>query len=403
MDICKKHSGQTLQCLSAFPWFYIFTFLGIFFCTLFNGCRETPVYNIGFMGPLSGKDSSYGIPQAKAAEMAFEEFKKRQEENGYQVRLIIKDTEGDPELGVKLAEEMLKEDKIVALLGPSLSRVAMPVADSLLRAQVPMISGSATNTKLTTKSPYIFRTIVSDSLQAKVLGSYIANILNYDNMAILYTNDNYSISLAQDVGKKYELAGGKITLSLEAERDKIQYRDELKLLRDTQPKALFLPNYIEDTVTILQDIQEISWGINVISGETFYIDDLFATLGDLGEGVIFISSVIPELPESINFKNRFQELYGMEPDSYSYNTYDAANIVLGAIRSAHEMEFASINGSSIRKYIQKTKNYSGVSGKINFDNSGDVLKAVTLMQVQGKSFKTLGHLTVIDEQLILLP
>ena len=123
----------------------------------------------------------------------------------------------------------------------------MPVADSLLRAQVPMISGSATNPKLTTKSPYIFRTIVSNSLQNKVLGSYIANILNYDNMAILYTNDNYSISFARDIEETYELASGTITLSLEPNAIKYNIEMNWRLLRETQPEALFLPNLMTNT------------------------------------------------------------------------------------------------------------------------------------------------------------
>ena len=62
-------------------------------------------------------------------------------------------------------------------------------------------------------------------------------------------------------------------------------------------------------------------------------------------------------------------------------------------------KFSSINGSSIRKYIQKIKNNPGASGEIIFDKSGALLKAVTLVQVQGKSFKTLGHLTVMTNSL----
>ena len=396
MTISKKYLGPILTFFAAFCLLFMLAFL--------NGCRKTPVYNIGFMGPLGGDKSSYDSSvQAKAVEMAVKEFNTLQEEHGYRIGLIVKDSKGDPEVAVKAAEKILQEDKIVALLGPFYSNVAFKVADLLLRNQVPMMSGSAVNSKLTAKSAYIFRTIVSNWMQSMVLGPYVANILGHDSTAILYTKDKYSTSLAQDFESRYELAGGRITLSLGAERKQTGYRDELERLRDTRPEALFLPNIMADTLTMLKNLREIGWNVPVISGSAFHTDNFFATVGNLAEGVTFSTSLIPQSPVTIEFRERFQALYGMEPDNFTYNIYDATNIVLGAIHSALEASSTFINGSSVCQYIQKTKNYPGVSGTINFNESGDVLKGFTLMQVQGKSFKSLGNFTVSGDQVIMLP
>ena len=399
MIIFKKYSKRILACFVSFCLLFILVSL--------NGCQKTPVYNIGFMGPLSGAGSNYGILQAKAVEMAVAEFNTLKKVHGYRVGLIIKDSEGDPEVAVKAVEKMLQEDKIVALLGPGFPRVAFKVANLLLRAQVPMISGSAANTDLTAKSPYIFLTINNSQLHSMVLGPYVANILGHGSMAILHYSNAQSVSalLAQDLAHRYELAGGKVTLSLGTEHQKTGYRDELERLRGTRPEALFLPNIMADNLTMLENLREMGWDVPVISIDLggFNFDELLETEVNLAGGVIFSASLIPQSPVKIEFRKRFQALYGMEPDNFTYNIYDAANIVLGAIKRAHETELTPINGSSIRKYIQKTRNYPGVSGKINFDQSGNVLKAVTLMQVQGKSLVTLGNFTVSGEQVIMLP
>ena len=280
MNILKKYSKLILACFVSFCLLFILAFL--------NGCQKMSVYNIGFMGPLSGAGSNHGILQAKAVEMAVAEFNILQEVHGYRVGLIIKDSEGDPEVAVKAAEKMLQEDKIVALLGPGFPSVALKVADLLLRAQVPMISGSAANLELTAKSPYIFLTINNSQLHSMVLGPYVANILGHGSMAILHYSDTQSVSalLAQDLAQRYELAGGKITLSLETERQKTGYRDELERLRGTRPEALFLPNLIADTLTMLQDLREMGWDVPVISIDMggFNSDELIETLGNLVGG-----------------------------------------------------------------------------------------------------------------------
>ena len=127
-------------------------------------------------------------------------------------------------------------------------------------------------------------------------------------------------------------------------------------------------------------------------------------MGDLGEGVIFSSYLPPQSPARIKFSQRFQTLYGIKPGILASDIYDATNIVLKSIHIAHNDKINLFNGALIRHYIQGTKNYPGVSGTITFNQSGDVVsKRVTLLQVQGKSFKTMGNFTVIDNQLILLP
>ena len=239
MIIFKKYPRCILNGSIAFCLFLILI--------LINGCRKTTVYHIGFMGPLNSGEAAYdsiGVIQSKAVEMAVADFNTEQEVHGYQIELIVKDSKGDPEFAVKATKEMLQEDKILALLGPLYSSVALKVSDPLLRAQVPMVSAAAAYSQLTAKSRYIFRTGVSNLMYAKVLGPYIVNILNHRSMAILYTNNIYSMPLAQDVAKVYERAGGKITLSLRTERKRKEYRDELERLRLTRPESLFLPTQL---------------------------------------------------------------------------------------------------------------------------------------------------------------
>ena len=119
-----------------------------------------------------------------------------------------------------------------------------------------------------------------------------------------------------------------------------------------------------------------------LSVNSFYDPKLLEIAGDSAEGAIFTYPIYdPKSKEPIiqEFVQKFKAKYGKEPDAFAVQGYDAMNIVASAI------EKAGYTSDKIQKAMAKIKDFSGVGGKMTFDENGDVVKPLRLMTVtQGK-------------------
>ena len=269
---------------------------------LFNCAREKEV-KIGFIGPMTGDYANYGQLQSKSAQLAVENFNTKEGGiAGKPVKLIIEDTQGKVEKGSAAAQKLINVDKINALVGPVFSSVALAVAQDFQNAKVPVIAASATAVEFTEKGDYIFRTVPSDSLQSSVLGPYIAQELGFTEIAILYTKNDYSQSLAESVTQSFQRFGGEVLLSLGAPEGTKDFRTQLTQIKDTAPQAIFLPNFIAECAQIIKQLNEMGSEIPIISADGFNNNEIFNLVGDLANGVIFSASPSSSSAEALHSK-----------------------------------------------------------------------------------------------------
>ena len=133
---------------------------------------------IGYIGDLSGNDAYVGIPPQLFLQDYFDEINENGGIMGKKVKLVAYDMQPDNAVDGSLAcNRLVNEDKAIAIIGPSSSSAAIPMADICDAAHVPFIATSATNEKVTiaedgTLHPYAFRVCFIDSYQGTALAKY---------------------------------------------------------------------------------------------------------------------------------------------------------------------------------------------------------------------------------------
>ena len=379
---------------------FLISLLSIFTTVACTQDSKQKKIKIGFIGPMTGDYANYGQLQSKAAQLALNDFNKN--EGGIadvSIELVVEDSQGKVEKGSTATQKLINVDKITGLVGPVFSGVALGVAPDFQNAKIPVIAGSATNPDLTGIGDYIFRTVPSDALQSAVLGPYIAQELGYMTMAIIFTNNDYSQSLAESVTKTYEIAGGKVLLSLGAPEGTKDFRTQLTQIKDIAPEAIFLPNYVAECAQIIKQMYEIGLDIPIISADGFSNTEIHNLIGEQANGVIFSASPSNETEKAISFRKAYNAEFGVDPDDFSANIYDATTILLRAMKDNYNEKSKMIDGESLRNDIQNTQNFAGVSGNIEFAANGDVKKGIAIKSVIEGQFETIGLYTVESGQL----
>jgi branched-chain amino acid transport system substrate-binding protein len=385
-------------------------FIGLIFVAglVFAGGQQEQQVKIGFIGPLTGDYANYGNLQSQAVQLAIDARNEAGGIGGNEIVLISEDSEADVARGNAAIEKLASVDQIDALVGGVFSTVSLAIAPRAQTEQIVMISGSATHPDLTGNGDYIFRTIASDALQGRVFGEYVYEELGFEEVAILYTRNDYSQGLTNVFTETFESAGGSVVATesgIQGDRD---FRTQLTTIRAENPDAIFLPNYVAEIAQVLEQAEQLGIDATMLSADGFSNPEIFDLAGPLTNGVIFSGPPADEAGaggKAEAFEEEYTERFGVGPDSFSYNAYDAANIILDAIQHAYDQANEAqqaeleLDPTAIRDYVAGIEGYSGVSGTITFAESGDVVKNIGIFEVQNQEFQQTGVYTVVDGQL----
>lgn len=194
---------------------------------------------VGAVLPMSGKYKAFGETTMRGLQLALK---------GSDIELVVKDTQGDPNMTAKLVEQLAFEEGVIAIVGPLLSDDAKRAALVAEELQVPLITLSRAE-DLTTIGPHIFRTMVTNSQQAEALADYAMGTLGYKTFAILHPNTAFGQELSSEFWNAIEKRGGQIRGVESYNHDQKTFTEEAKKLAGRY--------YLEDRGDYYEKIREI--------------------------------------------------------------------------------------------------------------------------------------------------
>src|SRR6185503_3548225 len=121
-------------------------------------------------------------------------------------KMMSEDDQADPKVGTTVAQKLV-DAKVAAVVGHLNSGVTIPASEIYNKAGIPVISGSATNPKLTERGlKTVFRTVGRDDQQGPAIAQYIAGQLKAKKVAIVDDKTAYGEGLATEVEKALRAA-----------------------------------------------------------------------------------------------------------------------------------------------------------------------------------------------------
>lgn len=347
---------------------------------------------IGWIGPLSGANKTYGESAKRGVELALEEA-------GYKVgdltvELIAGDDRSDATEAVNLATKMMTQDGVAAIIGPVTSGPAIAVSALTDTYKIPMITATATAPKVTvnddgTRKPFVFRACFINPFQGQAAANFAVEQLGVKRAAVFYDKGNdYTIGLAEAFRETFEAGGGEVIAWQSYSTDDTDFSAIMTNVAALNPDVLYLPDYYGRVSLIAKAAQDKGIDVPMLGGDGWDSPDLdFETLAG---GYFTAHYSDQDQREAVqNFATKFQERYGEKPDSFAALGYDAAKLLLGAIERA-----GSTDGEAIRAALQSTQNFPAVGGQLAFDEWGNPIKSAVLLQVQADgSYK---YITNVD-------
>lgn len=336
---------------------------------------------IGEYGSLTGTTATFGISTKNGIDMAVDEVNKAGGLLGKKVRVVVEDDQGKPEEAQTVVTKLINRDKVVALLGEVASSNSMAAAPAAQQAGIPMISPSSTNSQVTEVGDYIFRVCFIDPFQGLVMAKFAADTLKVKNVAILRDiKSDYSVGLADVFVENFKKMGGTIVADESYTAGDTDFSAQLTSMKAKKPEAIFLPGYYTEVGLVARQAKKGGLTIPLLGGDGWDSPRLIEIGGKDLDGSYFSNhySVDDPSPAIQKFVAEYKARYGAVPDALAGLGYDSAMVLFDAIRRSNSTE-----GAKIRDAIASTKDFPGVTGKINIDQYRNAVKPAVVLQVKG--------------------
>jgi branched-chain amino acid transport system substrate-binding protein len=165
--------------------------------------------SIGIEAPLTGQVAVLGQEQLAFAQLAVAADNSA---NGTNITIVQGDTQLQPAQATTVTQQFVSNSKIVGVVGPAGSQEVEAVGPLFGRAGLAFITGSATNSALTTsgKNPTFFRVVSRDDVQGPQDAHYIINHLHPKSLMIVDDQEAYSTGLVAAMTPIFKAAGIKV-------------------------------------------------------------------------------------------------------------------------------------------------------------------------------------------------
>ena len=327
---------------------------------------------IGVIFSLSGNDARYGNPQQQGLLFAVDEIN----DSGYlgdaSLIPLIEDGGSTTDSARQAITNLVRDDSVVAVIGPTLSSQAFAADPYAAEAGVPILSVSNTASDVTVMNDdddmdrYIFRNSLPETEVIPETVAVSVENLDIQTAAILYGNDDEFTTDSYNIFvDALRSEGVQIVAEQTFTRRSSDFSGQLNTLLATSPDVLVVSALLSEAVPIVTQARSLGYSGPIIGGDGFNSSAFLSDAGNAGNNVIVGSSWNHNASGVVNeaFVAAYDDAYGGAPDQFAAQAYTGTWLLATAVRCAN-----SDNPDDIRQALAAIEDFDSPLGEFSFDN-----------------------------------
>ncbi len=292
-------------------------------------------FKIGVIGPLTGPAAAYGIAVENGVDLAVKEINAAGGVNGAMLEVNSQDDEHDPEKSVN-AYNTLKDWEMQMLVGAVTSKPCIAVATESANDNLFQITPSGSAVECAAPEN-VFRVCFADPAQGTASAQYISEHKLGTKIAIIYdSSTEYSAGIresfvAEAANQNLEIVADE-AFTADTNTD---FSVQLDKAKDAGADLVFLPIYYQEASVILKQASDkefapVFFGVDGMDG--ILSVENFDT--SLAEGVMLLTPFSATEEGSKAFTDAYVAAYGIEPNQFAADAYDAVYAIKAAAEKA---------------------------------------------------------------------
>src|SRR5512134_54345 len=352
---------------------------------------------IGAILSVTGPASFLGAPEARTLEMLVEEQNKKGGVLGRKIELIVKDSGASPEKALSFAKQLIEEDKVLAIIGPSTSGETMKIKSVAEEGKTILMSCAAAEVIVNPVAQWVFKTPQKDSDAVLKIFEQMKK-MKISRIGVLSSNTGFG-KAGKELIEKLAPSYGIVILANEV-YDKAASDLTAEVTKVKAANVQGIVNWsIEPAQSIvIKNARQIGLKIPIFQSHGFgnikYVD----AAGPAAEGVMFPAGrllIADQLPKNhpqkavlVKYKKDYEnKCQGEECSTFGGHAYDAFIILVKGIEKA-----GKVDKEAVRAAIENLKGVVATGGVFNFsptDHNGLNIDAFEMLTVKKGKFAVL--------------
>ena len=337
---------------------------------------------IGFVMNLTGAGQVYGTDQKAGFELAVDEINKAGGVNRAKIEGVYRDPASEPKQAVTAFEELIKREKVIAIVGPTSSAEAFQAHPLAVKERIPVIPTSNNAKGIPQIGEYVHRfSIPEEDLLPSVAQKAVATF-GLKRVAIMYAaEDPFAVSGFEAFKQAFEAAKVQI-VAIEAYNKKdADFSPQLTKIKGLNPDAITIVGYAEDGAAIATQARSLGIKARFIGNAGFGSPQLIKLAGKAAEGSIAgtVWSADDPDPANVAFVRAFKAKFNRDPGTFAAQAYNTVYFVAEALKKAGKND-----SESLQKALLSMGTFKKLGSPVAMKNRSAIGPAIVLEVKNGK-------------------
>ncbi|MBW4505562.1 MAG: ABC transporter substrate-binding protein [Scytonematopsis contorta HA4267-MV1] len=325
---------------------------------------------------LLGQD---GVSGVKIAEKYFND---KGGVNGTPIRLVLQDTGGDEAGAINAFQTLINKDKVVGIIGPTLSQQAFAADPFAERAKVPVVSSTNTAKGIPEIGDYISRVSSPSSVLApNSLKTALKQNPKIKKVAVFFAqNDAFSKSETEIFQKAVKDSNLELVTVQKFQTTDTDFQTQATNALNLKPDLIIMSALVPDGGNLVRQLRELGYKGIIIGGNGMNTSNIFKVCKASCDGILIAQAYSPEHPSEINktFRQIYQNQFKTEPPQFAAQAFTAVQVyteALKALDSKNKINKRTLG--QLRTELNKqllTLKYDTPLGEISFTPIGEVVQ-----------------------------
>lgn len=348
---------------------------------------------IGAIFAVTGPASNLGAPEEKTVRMLVDKLNATGGLLGRPVQLVVKDSGGSSEKAVSFAKQLIEEEQVLAIIGPSTSGETMAIKSLCEEAGMILVSCAAAEVIVNPQAKYVFKTPQKDS-QAATWIFKTMKAQGFSKIAVLSDNSGFGKAGKDQLEKLAPVQGLTIVANEVYDKAATDLSDILAKVKASGAEAVVNWSIVPAQSILAKNMRQMAMTAPLFQSHGFGNIKYVEAAGKAAEGILFpcgrllivdsLSDTHPQKAVLSSYKKDYEALYKEDVSTFGGHGYDAFLFVVEGVRKA-----GSDDRAKVRDAIESLTNMPGTAGVFNLsvtDHNGLGLEAFEMLTVKDGRF-----------------
>jgi len=374
-------------------WFRVLAVLLVLVLAAFTATGQENTVKIGAILAVTGPASNLGAPEAKTLQMLVDQTNAAGGIGGRKVELVLKDSGASPEKAISFTRQLIEEEQVLAILGPSTSGETLKIKDICEENQTILLSCAAAEAIVNPVAKWVFKTPQNDAFATQWIYRYLKE-RGLTKIGVVVSNTGFGNAGKAQLEKYAPEFGIQILIAEVYDKEATDLTGVLTKVKARDVQAVVNWSIEPAQSLVAKNMRQLGMTAPLLQSHGFGNIRYVEAAGQAAEGIVFpcgrllvadaLPAGHPQKALLLDYKRQYESKFKEDVSTFGGHAYDAFTILAEAIKRA-----GSTDKDKVRQAIENLRGFAGTAGIFNFsaaDHNGLDMSSFEMLTVKNGKF-----------------